>query len=220
MRWIEVNVEKSDSTSKDDMLIRFVRPILNGFGARVKNWHFLWEGRPWPSTLRLRFLGDDEEIAQLKQCLEAALKDVHHCYGEHGDCSENREYKGEADGTDGWGTKAWDRGMQFLQMGSEFALELVENKENLGHCEEYKKSAYHYADRYTHLFLDQIGSLVNEVNFDLSQGMFRYLSQYLHATNQSLSEQEIGNIINSMIQEVKRLLEQKAQEMIARHHHD
>lgn len=93
MKWIEVNIEKSDNTSMDDMLIRFVKPILNGFGGRVKNWHFLWEGRSWPFTLRLRFLGDDEEITQLKHYMEVALNDVRHCYGEHGDCAENREYK-------------------------------------------------------------------------------------------------------------------------------
>jgi len=214
LKWIEINVDQSQYVSNDDCLVKVVRPALDEFRARVQTWHFLWEGRPWPFTLRLRFFGNDQDIEQLRQFFENKLKNVHHCYGEHGDCGENKEYKGEANGGNGWGTKAWEKGMKFLEMGSEFALELIENKDKLGRSPDYKKNANEYADRYTHLFLNQISSLVNEVDFDLSQGIFRYGNGMLQGRTPPLQERQIRAILRQIIQPMVHEVKQRTQEGI------
>jgi hypothetical protein len=61
--------------------------------------------------------------------------------------------------------------LKFLEFGSEFALELVENRDQLDNSADYRKDAF--AARYTHLFLNQISSLVDESDFYL-QGVFCY----------------------------------------------
>lgn len=153
LKWIEVNIKCTPETSKNEYLTKIARTILNESSSRYESWHFLWEGKPWPNTLMLRFFGHDEKIDDLKQYLEDELKDICHCYGAHGDCGEGKEYKGEANY---WGTEAWKKGIIFLEFGSEFALELIENKDKLGNSIEYKKEISYYADRYTHLFLNRM----------------------------------------------------------------
>jgi len=161
----------------------------------VESWHFLWEGKPYPSTLRLRFYGDDEKITELHQFLEKKLESIPHCYGEHGDCRESKEYGGEADS---WGSKAWEKGVSFLEFGAEFALELIENKDRLGNSNEYKRNVFFYADRYTHLFLNQISSLLDEADFYLLQGVFRYACQ----KGKTLSPSEVRAIVEKIKQEI------------------
>jgi hypothetical protein len=199
----------------DDCLVKLVKPIVDTARTKIWSWHYLWEGRPWPLTLRLRFFGEDKEIGQLRQLLDEKLKDISHCYGEHGDCGEGKEYKGEADGNDGWGSKAWEAGMKFLQMGSEFALELVDNKNKLGNSKEYKKSAVHYADRYTHLFLNQISSLLDEVDFDLKEGFSRFALRVVRKTKPSLPDDKIlsatGPLVHQTIEESKHELQEKVE---------
>jgi len=127
LKWIEVNIKCTPEISDDEYLTKYVLTILNKCRSKCESWHFLWEGKPWPNTLMLRFFGDDEKIDDIKEILEEELKDVCHCYGEHGDCGEDKEYKGEADV---WGTKIWERGIKFMEFGSDFALELIKTKIN------------------------------------------------------------------------------------------
>lgn len=196
LKWIEVNIKCIQEIPKERYLTKTVRTVLNKCDSKYESWHFLWEGKPWSNTLLLRFFGDDEKIDDIKEILEEELKDVCHCYGEYGDCGEDKEYKGEANV---WGTKAWEKGIKFMELGSEFALELVENKDRLGKSSEYKKDAFNYADRYTHLFLNQIESLINEVDFNLCEGIFRYGHQILINKNPSLSEEQRNNIVYPII---------------------
>jgi len=198
LKWVEVNIEQSVK-SKDELLTKLVGPVLNEFKAEVESWHFLWEGKPWPSTLRLRFLGEEQKIERLRKSLEEKLIGISHCYGAHGDCREHAKYDGEANGGNGWGIKAWERGIKFMEFGAEFALELVENRSKLGKSNEYKKDASFYADRYTHLFLNQIGSLIDEAEFDLNEGIFRYA----YRIGKNLSH----NSIASIAQKTKQLVE-------------
>ena len=104
--------------------------------------------------------------------------------------------------------------MKFLQTGSEFALELIENRDRLGGSQNYKKDAHYYADRYTHLFLDQISSLVNENDFDLSQGIFRFGYGTIQNMNQSLTEQQIRAILNQIVRPMVGEVKQRVQERI------
>ena len=218
MKWIEVNIECPEKSSMDDYLVKLVKPIVEEVRNNVRSWHYLWEGRPWPLTLRLRFFGDDKEIEQSRELLDGKLKDVSHCYGEHGDCGKDKEYKGEADGSDGWGIKGWEAGMKFLEMGSEFALELVTNKEKLGKSNEYKRSASQYADRYTHLFLNQMSSLLDEVDFDLQEGFCRFALGVARNRKPSLPDDKILSttrpLIHQEIEESKRKLREKVEALI------
>jgi len=211
LRWIEVNIERPPNISKDEHLTKLVKPVLNKFRTKIQSWHFLWEGRPWPSTLRLRFFGDGKEIEELRQFLEKKLKDIPHCYGKHGDCGEGKEYKGEADA---WGTKAWEEGIRFLELGSEFALELVENKDKLGKSDEYKKNAVDYADRYTHCFLNQISSLVDEANFNLTEGVFRFAYQTMKSKKPALSDDKIQSMISPIIGPIVKETKKRIQEEV------
>ena len=104
--------------------------------------------------------------------------------------------------------------MKFMEMGSELALELIENKDKLGRSPDYKKNANEYADRYTHLFLNQISSLVNEVDFDLSQGIFRYGNGMLQGRTPPLQERQIIAILSQTIQPMINEVKQRTQERI------
>lgn len=174
LKWIEVNIKCPSESSKDEYLTTHVKQILDEYRAKVESWHFLWEGKPYPFTLRLRFYSDDETISNLHGFLEKKLTSIPYCYGEHGDCREGKEYRGEAGD---WGSKGWEKGVSFLEFGAEFALELIANKNRLGSSNEYRKDIHSYADRYTHLFLNQISSLLDEADFNLQEGVFRYARQ-------------------------------------------
>lgn len=177
-----------------DCMVKFVRPALNQYRSKIESWHFLWESKPWPSTLRLRFFANDDVIEELRTFLDEELKETSHCYGRHGECE--KEYEGEADD---WGTKAWEQGIRFLELGSEFALELIENKEKLGNSDEYKKDAFFYADRYTHLFLNQITSLVDEPDFYLTQGIFRFACQI----GKGISGSKMNSLVDGTKQKIR-----------------
>ena len=215
LKWIEVNIKYTPEISKDEYLTKYVRKILNECSSKYYSWHYLWEGKPWSNTLMLRFIGDDKQIDDIKQILEEELKELCYCYGEHGDCGEGKEYKGEANY---WGSEAWKKGIKFMELGSEFALELIENKDKLGISPEYKKNVYYYADRYTHLFLNQIETLLralgyDEVIFNLNQGFCRLGHNILINKDRSLTEEERNSIISLMLEstfvEIGRITKEK-----------
>lgn len=180
MKWIEVNVGINPDI-KNIALVELVSPIVRKYKSNFTSWHFLWEAKPWPAlkkkgiTLRLRFFGENDSITKMKDVLEAKLRRLEHdnshsffghCYGRHGDCPG--EYEGED-----WGKKGWKLGMKFLQLGSEVALELIENENMLGKSDDYKLSLFRYAERYVHCFLDTIYSTEEEVNFYLQNAIQR-----------------------------------------------
>lgn len=194
--WIEVNIECPSKSSKAEFLIDYVKPVIDNCGNTIDSWHFLWEGRPYPLTLMVRFCGKEDRILDLSIFLENTLNTVTHCYGRHGDCETSEEYDGEADS---WGEKSWERGIKFLEFGSEFALELVENRDQLGNSKDYEKDAFFIADRYTHLFLNQISSLLNESDFYLLQGIFRYACKQ----GISISSERIKIILQQVKQSIR-----------------
>ena len=130
--WIEVNIQCRPE-DRDVALTKLVRNIVNECESKTESWHFLWEGKPWPTTLRLRFFGEDEKINEIRLILDEKLISIPHCYGAHGDCGEDIQYIGEADS---WGIEAWEKGMKFMELGSEFALDLIENEEKLKYASE------------------------------------------------------------------------------------
>lgn len=198
MKWIELNVGINRTNPDDKILMDTIKPILNQFKKNINSWHFLWENKPWPKlkgkgkTLRVRFFGKNKDIEKLKIFLDKKFQTLEkkeptyyfgHCFGRHGDCGN--KYAGE----DTWGTEAWKMGMKFLNLGSDFALELIKNKNKLGKTPIYLKDVSYYADRYCHLFLNQIGSLTDEAIFYFTQ-----LTGRLNLTSTQIKE--ILEIIN------------------------
>jgi len=206
LKWVEANIGvKEDSNTKRTVLLEFVAPLVEKTRSKVKSWHFLWESKPWPevkrigTTLRLRFYGDENTIDQLRQEIEKNLTELEkskleyylgHCFGKHGDC--NKVYEGEANN---YGDKGWELVVKMLKFGSEVALELIKNEDKLGRSEEYKKPVKVYADRYVHCFLDQLSTLVNEIDFYLEQAIQRI--SYATASKMFL-EQDLMDLINSV----------------------
>jgi len=114
MKWTEINIGigKHDSEAMVEALLELVDPLVTKFKEVMKetySWHYLWEGKPWPLTLRLRFYGNDEAIDRIKQEFEKLWNDlkasrpdilVDYCYGRHGECG--KEYVGEEEADNLW----------------------------------------------------------------------------------------------------------------------
>ena len=177
--------------------MRYVKPVIDVCRNTIQSWHFLWEGKPYPLTLMVRFFGEEDNMVDLSIFLERTLENIVHCYGRHGDCDTDEEYEGESAS---WGDRGWERGMKFLEFGSEFALELIENKNQLGTSVNYRKNAFSFADRYTHLFLNQISSILNEADFYLEEGIFRYAC----GLGISLTSNRRNNILQQTKQRIKQ----------------
>ena len=222
LKWIEVNVRHPDRISRIDFLIETIKPLVlevqNKF--MVQSWHFLWEEVPYPSTLRLRFLVENEEYSSLKSLIEDGITDFDYCFGSNGNCG--KEYGGEASE---WGIKGWERGIEFLQYGSEFAMELMEKKESLGLGNEYKKSGYFFADCYVHLFLNQLEPLliekdgVGEAHFLICESVYRYALKYINSKyggSVSDASQIAGKIVKETVEASKKNIEEQVDALISK----
>lgn len=189
LKWIELNLEvkPQDSASIKKVLVELVAPLVEEFKRRVsgeRSWHYLWESDPWPLTLRLRFYGAAEHVEAFKALLEERLVGFRaghprlvgdYCYGRHGECG--KVYGGEADT---YGADGWRLVMRMLEFGAEVALELLANSSRYvcPLAPDEGSVLWIYADRYVHLFLNQL-LLVDEIDFYLSQLVPRY---YLYRT--------------------------------------
>jgi hypothetical protein len=222
LKWLEANIKQPNNISKSNFLVEKIKPLVKDAKntITVQSWHFLWEGVPYPSTLRLRFLVETEKVDLLKNFVEDNLNGFEHSFGAHG--NPGAEYDGEASE---WGVKGWEKGMEFLQYGSELAIELIENKESLGVGDNYKKNGSFFADRYTHLFLNQLESLliekdgVDEANFEMCEGIFRYAVQYVsskYADRVADASQVAGQIVRASIEAAKKKTEEQADLLLSR----
>jgi hypothetical protein len=222
LKWVEVNVGLADRMSRIDFFMETIKPLVlevqNKF--TVKSWHFLWEKVPYSSTLRLRFLVQNEDVGSLKREIEGGVTEFDYCFGSQGDCE--KEYGGQVVE---WGVKGWERGIEFLQFGSEFAMELMEKKESLGLDNEYKKSAYFFADRYIHLFLNQLEPLliekdgVGETHFLMCEGVYRYALQYINSKYGGSipdASQIAGKVVKKMVEASKNSVEEKLDAFISK----
>lgn len=186
-KWIEVNIGVANrETDRERILVELVGPFVEKWRREILAWHFLWETKPWPEsrglgvTLRLRVFAESAEVEAIRREIGIVLAEAEtsgrvlgHSFGAHGVIDE--EYLGESEE---WGTRGWQLGVSALQMGTETALELIQNGFRLGRTEEFKKDIGYYADRWTHLFLNQIGTLleragIDEAQFDLREALSR-----------------------------------------------
>jgi hypothetical protein len=217
-----VNVRVPDEISRIDFFMEKIKPLVievkNMF--TVKSWHFLWQEVPYSSTLRLRFLVETENVGCLKSVIEEGITEFDYCFGSHGNCG--KEYGGEASE---WGVKGWERGVEFLNFGSEFAMELMEKKESLGLDNEYRKSGYFFADCYIHMFLNQLEPLliekdgVGEVHFLMCEGVYRYALQYFNSKyggSVSDASQIAGKIVKEMVEASKKSVEEQVDSLVSK----
>lgn len=186
MKWLEINLEmKSNDPEKIKMILsNFVYFLVKDFKVmsnKKGSWHYIWESIPWPNTLRIRFYSNNETIEKIKQKFEIEYENFNkrnpdllgqYVYGNNG--VEGEEYKGEVNY---YGTKGWKLVMKMLEFGSEVGLELIRNKDLLESDEysgSYPGSIDLYADRYVHLFLNQLNYFIKESEFLMKQLPFRY----------------------------------------------
>jgi len=215
LKWVEINVGigRDDPETLMEVLLDLVGGLVTEFKRIMREgytWHYLWESNPWPITLRLRFYGDDADIDRIKhgfQRLWNSLKTskpnilMDYCYGRHGECC--KEYIGE---DDIYGSKGWELVKKMLNFGSEVALELIKNIGIMRKSNEFKTLLDIYVDRYVHLFLNQISPLFDELNFHLTQLVYRY---FLYITGNYPSEE----VINEVAEEILQTLQQKAKDL-------
>ncbi len=189
MKWIEVDIGLRHNISvMHSTLLSLVKKYVEEKGSSLASWHFLWEDIPWPRdkgsgiTLRWRLHVDEELFLTWKDELDLKLKELEsvrsaeylgHCFASHGVCGQ--EYVGEAED---WGQDGWNFGIKILQLGSEIAMKMVEDKSQIGYTQQYRRQLPFYLDRYTHLFLNQVSTLLEEYgltesDFYLQEGVQR-----------------------------------------------
>ncbi len=182
--WLEVNVGlENDLSLRERTLVDIVKPFIDRIADRIEAWHFLWQDKPWPVdkgagiTLRLRLMAEKVVIDEARGSFEKTFRELNvtmpdkylgHCFGKHGLCGE--EYAGESES---WGIRGWALGIKFMQLGSELALELVANRRRLGSSEEFRSPVVYYADRWCHLFMNQIHALMATAGIDEGQFFLR-----------------------------------------------
>jgi hypothetical protein len=177
----------------------------------------LWESKPYHHTLRLRLLVDEDQIEEAKALIEQKLASLTHCYGAYGKCGAEK-YDGEARD---WGLKSWEKGLRFLELGSEFALELTENRAQFGRGNHYKRDPAFYADKCIHYFLNQIEPLLIEVNgfgeadFELQEGTYRHGLSILKDASAKLTDEAIHDTLWQIQEQVVKENKQNIQSKIS-----
>ncbi|WP_292319291.1 hypothetical protein [Caldisphaera sp.] len=186
MRWLEINLEikNNDPEMIRKVFANFVYFLVKDFkeiSSKKGSWHYIWESIPWTSTLRIRFYNSNDIIEKIKQKFETEYDNFNksnpdilgqYIYGNNGE--EGEEYEGEVNY---YGTRGWKLVMKMLEFGSEVALELIRNKDLLEsdqYSGSYPGSIDLYADRYVHLFLNQLNYFIKESEFLMKQLPFRY----------------------------------------------
>ena len=157
-KWIEANIDLTNKPRKKYLLDIYDKIVAN-VKDKILSWHFLWEGKPYPTTLRLRFHGSSEIIdREVKPLVESKLKEmkVEYCFGKHGKYGE--QYEGEEDT---YGERGWYYLEKILHLGSDFAIELMKTKKN----SDFKWSTLGYAERWIHLFLNQLSTELEQAGF-------------------------------------------------------
>jgi hypothetical protein len=122
--WAElyVNLSGVDVERRRSVLLEVAGRLRAERGKSITSWHLLWDNKPWPVTLRLRFRGDEGPLNALAAEISERFKkdgyDV--CVGGREGCG--RAYTG---GEDLYGKDGSELIAKVLEMGSEIAVEFV-----------------------------------------------------------------------------------------------
>lgn len=152
--WFVINIRVSEKQSeKEDLLIRLHSDIVCVFKAKLESWHFLWEGSPFRHTLLMRFFGNADTIGEIEKTMTKLLD------AQGIDSKPDETYDGEAKH---FGTRGWEYIRKVLHLGSDFAIDIIENERKVVKNEEYKLSLSGYLERWVHLFMNQLNTRVRE----------------------------------------------------------
>lgn len=147
-KWLAINLRApTDLRGKEDLLLVLFEKIISKFREKLESWHFLWEPKPYPHTLLLRFYGNPTAIDKLKEAIYDFLSE------EGVEYDPDKTYDGEAAR---YGIKGWKYVMKILHLGSNFALDLINKERQRKKNEEFSQPLGCYIDRWIHLFLNQL----------------------------------------------------------------
>jgi len=190
--WFVINIRVSEKPSeKEDLLLRLHSDIVSIFKAKLESWHFLWEGSPFRHTLLMRFFGNSDTIREIGKKMTKLLDE------EGIDWKVDETYDGE---TKSYGTKGWDYLMKVLHLGSDFAIDIIENKRKGEVTEEFKRYLGGYLERWVHLFNNQLDTQIRE-----DVALFR-LSAHRTAVNY-LGEEKYRKISRELNKQISQYLE-------------
>lgn len=100
-KWVEVDIYLSDYRRTNEVITETVKELVQAFKDKgwIESWHFFREPQ-----IRLRFYGEENNIAKVKEEIDTKLKEMEstkgelyscHVFGSHG--QRGKEYTGEAD---------------------------------------------------------------------------------------------------------------------------
>jgi len=194
--WFVINIRVSEKDSEnEDFLIRLHSDVVSKFKGKLESWHFLWEGSPFSHTLLMRVFGNPDTIGEIGKTMTKLLDE------EGIEWKVDEEYGGEAKA---YGTKGWEYLMKVLHLGSDFAIDIIENERKGEGTEEFKRSLGGYLERWIHLFNNQLCTRVKE-----DTALF-HLSVHRTAVYM-LGEKEYRKISEKLDKEISQFL---------RHSHD
>jgi hypothetical protein len=190
--WFVINIRVPEKASeKEDFLIRIHSEVVSKFKAELISWHFLWEGSPFRHTLLMRFFGNADLVEEIRKNLTKLLDN------EGVDWKPDETYDGEAKH---FGSRGWGYIMRILCLGSDFAIDIIENERKGVKNEEYKLSLSGYLERWVHLFMNQLGTRVRE-----DATLFQ-LSAHRTAVN-SLGEVNYRKICGELDKQIPKFLD-------------
>ena len=189
--WFVINIRVSDDNSEnEDFLLRLHSEVVSKFKGKLESWHFLWEGSPFTHTLLMRFFGNAETVGEIRKKMITLLDDE----GIRWKLDET--YDGEAKA---YGTRGWEYIMDVLHLGSDFAIDIIEDTRKGVRTDEFKRSLGSYYERWVHLFGNQLGTQIKE-----DKALF-HLSIHRTAAN-LLGEKKYREISKELDREITQFL--------------
>jgi hypothetical protein len=138
----------------------------------------------------MRFFGSPDTVGEIGKKLTKLLDN------EGIQWKPDEKYDGEAKS---YGTRGWEYIMNVLHLGSDFAIDILENTRKGEETEEFKRSLGGYLERWIHLFSNQLGTKIRE-----DKALF-HLS--LHRTAvYVLGEEEYRKISKKLDEEISQFL--------------
>jgi len=206
-KWSVTNIRvPAERSEKEDLLLGVFDGVISEFRDEVQSWHFLWEGKPYPHTLLLRFYGQSHIIDEMWETLKDYLD------------NKNLEYQPD-DVYDGerasYGVKGWKYVMDGLCLGSDLAVDLMKN-ERAKDAVGFPKPLPCYVDRWVHLFLNQLRTRVSEYkvlfSFHAHLYVLNQVGEERYRQIASDLEKEMPDLLSASTSRLDSFIARKAQE--------
>jgi hypothetical protein len=205
-KWLVINLKvPAEKSEKEDLLLGIFDGVISKFRDTVQSWHFLWEGKPYPHTLLLRFYGQSRTIDGMR----AALKD--YIDNKNLEYHLDNAYDGERNS---YGVKGWKYVMGNLCLGADFAVDLIKN-ERTRNTVDFPKPLSCYVDRWMHLFPNQLGTRVSEYKvlfrFHAHRYVINQVGEERYRQVASDLEEEMPDLLNASTSRLDSFIARKAQ---------